>query len=774
MSISADKLYKLLPSVYRIRDDEMGGPLKALVSVIAEAAIATEDNIAELYENWFIETCKEWVVPYIGDLMGVRTLHTIPGSGAISQRAYVANTISYRRRKGIAPVLEQLAMDTTGWRAHVTEYFELLIASQYMNHNRLKCLSAPDLRQMNQLDLVNGPFDTICHSVDVRHISNGTGKYNIPNIGLAVWRIQNYPVILSDPAAIACVADPGAAFFTFDPTGSDLQLFNEPKTETAITHISTETNVPALLRRRALFDELEARRQSLVDGNPIQYGFFYDRESIEGDPASRKRTVFEIYTSTSAEPIPPEEILICNLETCCKPPANKTYLKIAPDGSFTLIVKPITVAADPVSGRFLFTNPAFAKNVQVSYSYGFSGDTGAGPYNRQDAYNDFLNSLSDTEKASIWHRGVSATLLPAGTEKIDKKLADAIKAWNLLPDGSIGIISIIDSATYAGNIKINIKEKSRLLIIAAEWPLRADPNDPVAAPQRFTADLAAGDVRPLIKGNVTVTGTTATALKTGGSLLLNGLLIAGKMAIAAGNLNALNMGSSTLIPSFGGLEVKTVAGDTAPNQWLDISMYRCITGFVNLNDAELESFSATDCIIDCRIKKASDRAIDAVNVPINLAGSTVFGKTHAKSIEAGNCIFTDTVKAERRQTGCIRYSYVPGQNAETPRRYRCQPELEVNRQISELSTPPSPTHIKNIWDFTMTWLVPGFTSRDYGQYGYAQLARNCTPLISAGADDGAEMGAFYYLKQPQRKANLQITLEEYLSLGLEAGILFVT
>ena len=107
MSFTGENIYALLPAIYRIRDSEQGNVLKKFIDIIAREAIVTENNIAELYENWFIETCEEWVVPYIGDLLGVRGLHPITGSNVISQRAYVANTLSYRRRKGIAPVLEQ-------------------------------------------------------------------------------------------------------------------------------------------------------------------------------------------------------------------------------------------------------------------------------------------------------------------------------------------------------------------------------------------------------------------------------------------------------------------------------------------------------------------------------------------------------------------------------------------------------------------------------------------------------------------------------------------
>ncbi|MBK9095059.1 MAG: hypothetical protein IPM84_20320 [Anaerolineae bacterium] len=57
-----------------------------------------EDDISRLYDNWFIETCQEWVVPYIGDLLGVQGLYPIQAAG-FTQRAYVVQHIAYRRRK---------------------------------------------------------------------------------------------------------------------------------------------------------------------------------------------------------------------------------------------------------------------------------------------------------------------------------------------------------------------------------------------------------------------------------------------------------------------------------------------------------------------------------------------------------------------------------------------------------------------------------------------------------------------------------------------------
>jgi hypothetical protein len=71
-------------------------------------------------------------------------------------------------------------------------------------------------------------------------------------------------------------------------------------------------------------------------------------------------------------------------------------------------------------------------------------------------------------------------------------------------------------------------------------------------------------------------------------------------------------------------------------------------------------------------------------------------------------------------------------------------------------------------------LQPQFTTRRYGDSGYAQLSLTGAPEIRTGAEDGSEMGAFNYLQQPQREAALRVSLEEYLRFGLELGIFYST
>src|SRR5215212_7483237 len=70
MSYSPDALFALLPSVHRIRDEEHAHALRALLRVIAEQVDVVESDIEQMYENWFVETAEDWVIPYLGDLIG--------------------------------------------------------------------------------------------------------------------------------------------------------------------------------------------------------------------------------------------------------------------------------------------------------------------------------------------------------------------------------------------------------------------------------------------------------------------------------------------------------------------------------------------------------------------------------------------------------------------------------------------------------------------------------------------------------------------------------
>jgi hypothetical protein len=126
----------------------------------------------------------------------------------------------------------------------------------------------------------------------------------------------------------------------------------------------------------------------------------------------------------------------------------------------------------------------------------------------------------------------------------------------------------------------------------------------------------------------------------------------------------------------------------------------------------------------------------------------------------------------------VRFSWLRLESR-VPRRYRCQPDLEIAEQVavaikkSGIGT-ISDADRKAINDTVVAWLVPAFTSLGYGDPGYGQLRITAPEQIRTGADDEAEMGAFHDLFQPQRESNIRARLREYLRFGLEAGIFYST
>ena len=225
MSFDAETLYNLLPAVYRIRDQEQGEPLKALVSVVAEQVAVLEENLNQLYDDQFIETCAGWAVPYIGDLIGAQGLYELTRA-TFSQRAQVANTIGYRKRKGTASVLEQMTGDVTGWDAKAVEFFRLLITTENLNHLRLRNLATLDLRQWEPLERLGKAFESSAHTVDVRNMSGTSGKvgkYNIPNIGIFLWRLKGYSV--TDSISLPIFSNDYQRYM-FSPLGNNTRLYS--------------------------------------------------------------------------------------------------------------------------------------------------------------------------------------------------------------------------------------------------------------------------------------------------------------------------------------------------------------------------------------------------------------------------------------------------------------------------------------------------------------------------------------------------------------------
>ena len=679
---SADHLYQLLPAVYRQRDADQGHPLRDLIEIVAKQIMVVERDILQLYENWFVETCEPWVVPYIGDLIGVRGTNGVTG-----RRAEVANTLGYRRAKGTVAVLEQLAHDVTGWPARVVEYFERLETTQYLNHVRLHNLRTPDLRRTNELELLGGPFETANHTAEVRRIAVERGRYNIPNIGLFLWRLQAYPLEVVMPhmegQALNSVTD---KTFTFNVLGIDEPLFHNPEIEASASHIAEEINVPAPIRRRALYTALKPF--DVPDPKPDAQSFIY-RNSLTiypaWDPAKKPEDQVALK---------PGEIQVCNLED---------WKNLPKAGG--------RVAVDPVCGRIAFPDTKDPSKVRVTYHYGFSDDLGGGPYEREASF---------TRIAGEGHFRVGISADP----EVSSTIKAALLKWN--GQGS-AVIEILDSRTY---------EEANLTIPAIPKEARLEIR-------------AKNEQRPalLLTDDLEVSGGEKSRFE------LNGLLIAGKTLSIIDKVDHVRIQHTTLAPG------RAIPALIVQPGGAEVAIERSIVGA--LRTAAETQVEIRDSIVD-GVNAAGNGVVAAYEGgPLTVSRCTVIGPVSTGQLDlAENSLFLHPVLAERRQEGCVRFCHVP-LGSRTPRRHRCQPEVPAGA---------SPEEAQRL----AARLSPRFTSLRYGHPGYCQLTLDTPREIRRGAEDESEMGVFSSLRQPQREDGLRLRFEEYLRVGLEAGIFFVT
>ena len=396
MSFTAERIYELLPAIHRMRDAERGGPLRALLDVVADQVAVLEENIAQLYDDEFVETCAPWVLPYIGDLLGITGLPGAP----LSSRAEVANTIGYRRRKGTAGVLERLARDITGLPARAVEYFQVLVTTQNLKHLRPQNRGVLSLRDALRLEELGGPFEHLAGEMDIQHtgevrrIPPRRGRYNIPNIGLFLWRLCPYGLTRS-PAVPDTPGDQQR--FRFSPLGTDAPLFRLPITEDEPTQLAAPLNVPGRISRRWLDAHV-----------PDEYGD--DRSFYIEQPGAGP--------GGSLLPVAAGAVVACDLEGWLlpgwtAPPAGEVHV-------------------DPVLGRVAFGD-AQAQPPLVSFHYGFSADVGGGEYNRR---------IPTEETAPI----TVGTIRPGDHATIPDALA-ALPAEG-------GVVEILDSGRYAADFAI--------------------------------------------------------------------------------------------------------------------------------------------------------------------------------------------------------------------------------------------------------------------------------------------------------------------------------
>ena len=704
MSVSSQQLYDLLPTIYRLRDAEHNEELKSYLTVFAEQITVIQENIDQLYDDQFIETCAEWAVPYIGDLIAYKTLYN-PDDLHLSQRAEVANTIAYRRRKGTALVLEQLARDVTAWPARVVEFFQIMATTQFMNHKRLHNHYAPDLRDWQALNRIDTAFDSVAHTADVRHIDTDRGRHNIKNVGIYLWRLQSYPLSKSPLIAI----DPGHYYFS--PLQHDIALYNTPIPEEQITHIAEPVNVPEPINRRVMHADKE-----LFYGPGKSLTIYDNFDAITGSFSS---------------------VPVSDIEVCCLADLDGLWIN-DPDGS--------TIAIDPETGRVALGPDLIAAppDLWADFHYGFSADISGGEYQRGAEFDAELEPIE-------------TVLSPQAIQSALTNLSGG------------GVVEIADSGRYTETLTIDVNTNTRIEL------------------------RAVNEHRPLLElgDELLINGGSDS------SVTLDGLLIAGgRIRVPAGGngLRVLRLRHCSLVPgiNLNALGQPTDSGEASiviESANVQLEIENCILG--GIRAAEGVEVNIRNSVIDANeSSQVAYAAVDNVSAggSLKVVNTTIIGKVHTRVMEfASNCIFDselgvgDTwltpLQAERKQQGCVRFSYVP-LSARLPRRYRCQPELAINQTIlseeSNSGIELSSTQKAAISQQVSARIKPTYTSDQYDQATYFQLALSYGQEISRGADDESEMGVFHDLFQPQRETNLKLRLKEYLRFGLEVGIFYET
>jgi len=703
-------LESLLPTVYRLQDATRRRPLATLLELIGEQAGVVKENIDDLWDDFFIETCADWVIPYIGDLVGNNLL---PGH-VRRRRADVAKTIYYRRRKGTLPMLEELTRDVTRWRAHAVPFFELSNWTQNLNHLRFHPQPEPlpprprgivgnaSVRDPETAELIDGPFDVTTHSVDVRPMCRSEGWPSLRRLGFFLWRLGAYPLLEVTPRP-----GPHPHLFYFNPLGIPTPLFTSPAREAAETELAEEIHVTTPIRRLAFHR---------------QRSDYYGHVGA-GDDATRSPSV-AVYRGTVAADatlVPVTNVIARNLERWLDPAS-------LPD--------PGAVAVDVRLGRLAFNSADVPSDVRVSYAYGFSADIGGGPYRREI-----------TSGPGLW----SATVRQNGGADFTD-VAAAVAAWQAA-GRQPGTITILDSGTYDDPLQVTTVDRGGLTI------------------------QAENGVRPHLRiaaGLSVVYGGDPAAPNRDAELTLSGLLVEGHVSVAPRSMRTLRILHSTLVPGRTlddegnpPTPVQASIVVASPNDALQVEIDSSIVGSLRI-PAEARGLMVADSIVDSA--EATGTAITAsggggsVGPRTTLERVTVFGRVDVRELLlASETIFVDPVTSQRRQAGCVRFSYVPQPLSETPRRYRCQPDLALEHN-------PLPDERDRI----RLRLRPAFESVRYGESAYAQLARSCPRQIRTGASNGSEMGAHNGVEQPQREANLRLRLDEYMPFGLEAGLIYAT
>lgn len=462
-------LLALVPAIYLIRDPEQKYPLTALIDVLQSQYDALDSNMAALYADWFIETCAGWAVPYLGELVGIRS-RDAAGAAVAMPRAAVANAVTYRMWAGTSAALARACGAATGWPAAALEDVSNAFAAVSLRHRQSHQAGMANIADLSAMAQVAGPFNPYPRTVSVR-AAQASARQTLatmplpPALGtlsLAFWRLAAMPMEWVETLPL------GQDLYALHPAGVPMPLFQVPATPPDAVSALTPSEVPSQVTP----DLLRAAIAGLPAGAlPLQLGI--------------RSCVSEEETT---EIIPPSCLRVARLNEPADPAPNLVY--VDPE------LGRVQLGAQYTAGR----DGPFA--VVATYAYGSAADLGGGPYARGNAFILDLAQLSDGNVMRVM-------VDPAGVDQ---------GAFATL---ELAIVHCSASAQVDGDrtILILINDNNRhVLPPGYRADVRADTIVVVAMPGK----------RPCISGSATFFNHTAAGRST---LLMDGLLWNGELML---------------------------------------------------------------------------------------------------------------------------------------------------------------------------------------------------------------------------------------------------
>ncbi|MDD7942411.1 hypothetical protein PHK61_28750 [Actinomycetospora lutea] len=763
----ADALYALLPEHVRHVDQTVaGGALHALCGVLALPSAEIDAETDAFYDALFVETAGPAALEAIAALVAATPVRPGPPGSALDQRAYVANTVRYRRGKGTARVVEQLAADVTGLGAVAVEYFQRLARCQHLLDVRPERPGTAHLVDGTTTARAGSAFDVLPRLLDVRPVTRlhrdlPAGRHAVTALGVHLLRprVTSFPAPRSlDPAHLAGVpqarawvvggqALPGHHQLAAQP-GAPLRLFTPDRRADAAGGRVQDRDLPERLRRLPLHRETEELRRAEAADRSARLP---DRPWFDEQGAP-----FTVYLrrtgATDFERVPPARVRIANLVDAplARPPAG-----------------PVACAVDPVTGRVVVAEPApdasDVDEVRVAWASGRGRAIGAGAQDRSDPEVPFEIRDSGASADLVW---LVDPTRPAGgvpgRSRVVPTLADALAEVASQGSGRRSLVLLIrcdlEERTGGQPFVVTLHADSEVHLVAAQWweprPVPGAPADAslrgfvlrrerrftVAAPLQVVAGAPGGRAGRLVLDGLELTAGLELAVESAHAVDLRHVTVRHPGHVALGATGALSDVAVTVDSSVCG-PIRLGTGGTA-------------TGRLDVRDSVLDGDSAPG------------EALTAPDLDVGLCNVTVLGPSSMRSLEATNVIFTESTTVTRRQSGCVRYSFVPP-DSRTPREHRTQPALALEEAREAKGAPlTSDERVA-----TTLSVQPVLMDVAVDEPTHAMLHALCPDAIRSGGEADAEMGAFARAAFGVATANLVSLFDDYLPVALEAGVI---